>query len=262
MERPPSLGSWSGRTEGLGGRVAAGNSPARAGDSLARRATNTPGAASWQPPHMSISHSICRTTSLPVYERPYSRSRGATTNFRRPLNRRAGSRRRRAGPRPRPRGAGRNGVPSSVCTLAASVTLDSNQTPCAARRSAMPIGSSRHAKPCSRACSNNARIVVPGRIGSDVGGVSSAPSPSTTRTVDRGPSSTEPSDVDEHHVLRAETFGVPQRRRVRRVGQRLRGGQRPRCTAPAGSGPAAVERHCRHPVADAPRPRRRVRPRP
>ena len=31
MERPPSRSSWLDKTEGLGGRVAAGNSPARAG---------------------------------------------------------------------------------------------------------------------------------------------------------------------------------------------------------------------------------------
>jgi hypothetical protein len=63
MGRPPSRCSWSDKTEGLGGRVTAGNSPARAGD--------FPGAASSQPPHMSISQSISRTTSFPVYGRNY-----------------------------------------------------------------------------------------------------------------------------------------------------------------------------------------------
>jgi hypothetical protein len=65
-----------GRTEGLGGRVAAGNSPARAGDS-------SPGAASGQPPHMSMKLSISRTTSFPVYERPYPWISAATRSFRR-----------------------------------------------------------------------------------------------------------------------------------------------------------------------------------
>ena len=73
MERPPSRRTWLDKTEGLGGRVAAGNSPARAGDS--------PGAASSQPPHMSVSQSIGRTTSFLVYERPYSRTSAATTDF-------------------------------------------------------------------------------------------------------------------------------------------------------------------------------------
>ena len=66
MERPPSLWFLVGRTEGLGGRVTAGNSPAREGG-VSRKS----GAASGQPPHMSVCHSKSRTTSFPVYRRPY-----------------------------------------------------------------------------------------------------------------------------------------------------------------------------------------------
>src|SRR6476646_2675758 len=73
MERPPSRRTWLDKTEALGGRVATGNSPARAGDS--------PGAASSQPPHMSVSQSIGRTTSFLVYGRPYPRIRTATTDL-------------------------------------------------------------------------------------------------------------------------------------------------------------------------------------
>src|SRR6201987_6374841 len=63
---------WTDRR--LGGRVAAGNSPARAGDS-------SPGAVSLQPPHKSIQLSISRTTSFPVYGRPYSLRVAPTTDF-------------------------------------------------------------------------------------------------------------------------------------------------------------------------------------
>src|SRR5690349_6703936 len=73
MKRPPSRSTWLDKTEWLGGRVTAGNSPARAGDS--------PGAASSQPPHMSVSQSIGRTTSFLVYGRPYPRIRTATTDL-------------------------------------------------------------------------------------------------------------------------------------------------------------------------------------
>src|SRR5690242_13582638 len=73
MKRPPSRRTWLDKTEGLGGRVTAGNSPARAGDS--------PGAASSQPPHMSVSQSIGRTTSFLVYRRRYLRIRTATTDL-------------------------------------------------------------------------------------------------------------------------------------------------------------------------------------
>ena len=65
--------SWLDKTERLGGRVTAGNSPARAGDS--------PGAASSQPPHMSVSQSIGRTTSFLVYGRPYPHTCTATTDL-------------------------------------------------------------------------------------------------------------------------------------------------------------------------------------
>src|SRR6478609_5897727 len=78
-ERPRTWGGpralfLVGQNRGLGGRVAAWNSPALAGDS-------SPGAASGQPPHMSISHSIYRTTSFPVYGRPYSCAWRGTTDF-------------------------------------------------------------------------------------------------------------------------------------------------------------------------------------
>src|ERR1700745_1653081 len=63
---------WTDRR--LGGRVAAGNSPARAGDS-------SPGAASVQPPHKSIQLSISRTTSFAVYGRSYSPRVAPTTEF-------------------------------------------------------------------------------------------------------------------------------------------------------------------------------------
>ena len=71
MERPPSRGFLVGQNQGLGGRVTAGNSPARA----------FPGAARSQPPHMSVSQSISRTTSFRVYERRYLRTRTATTDL-------------------------------------------------------------------------------------------------------------------------------------------------------------------------------------
>src|SRR5690349_25122191 len=73
MKRPPSRCTWLDKTERLGGRVTAGNSPARAEDS--------PCAASSQPPHMSVSQSIGRTTSFLVYERPYPRIRTATSDL-------------------------------------------------------------------------------------------------------------------------------------------------------------------------------------
>src|SRR5690349_18871484 len=73
MKRPPSRCTWLDKTERLGGRVTAGNSPARAEDS--------PCAASSQPPHMSVSQSISRTTSFLVYGRPYPRIRTATTDL-------------------------------------------------------------------------------------------------------------------------------------------------------------------------------------
>ena len=130
MVRPPSRCSRLDKTERLGGRVTAGNSPARTGGL-------SPGAASSQPPHMSISQSICRTTSFPVYERRYSRTKTATTDFCRFSAQRsqtiAASTSLVISPAS---GAGRNAFPSRVCTRAASVMLDTSQTPCAASRSA------------------------------------------------------------------------------------------------------------------------------
>lgn len=86
MERPPSRVFLADKTEGLGGRVTAGNSPARAGRE--EPSAHSPGAASSQPPHKSISHSKSRTTSSPVYERRYPRTPEATTELR-PIQRSA-----------------------------------------------------------------------------------------------------------------------------------------------------------------------------
>ena len=128
-ERPPSRLPRSDSTEGLGGRVAAGNSPARA---VVRQAL--PGAASSQPPHMSICHSISRTTSFPVYRRRYSRNGWATRQLicQRSLPTAASTNAATSSAI----GAAASATPSRVCTRAASVTLDTNQTPCAACRSA------------------------------------------------------------------------------------------------------------------------------
>ncbi len=130
MERPPSRCSWLDKTEGLGGRVTAGNSPARAGDS--------PGAASSQPPHMSISQSICRTTSFPVYGRPYSAHPAVRQpifglfSAQRSLTMAAStSSAELGGQRGRRQRLAVEGVHP-----AASVILDTSQTPCAANRSA------------------------------------------------------------------------------------------------------------------------------
>ena len=103
----------------------------------ALRCDKSPGAASSQPPHMSISQSISRTTSFPVYERRYPRAQTATTDFRRFSAQRslmiAASTSSAISP---DRAAAGKGFPSSVCTRAASVMLDTSQTPCAAYRSA------------------------------------------------------------------------------------------------------------------------------
>src|SRR5258705_7314159 len=74
MERPQSRSFLVGQNQGLGGRVTTGNSPAR----------SFPGAASSQPPHMSISQSISRTTSFRVYERRYLRTGRQTSDLRAP----------------------------------------------------------------------------------------------------------------------------------------------------------------------------------
>lgn len=92
-----------------------------------------PGAASSQPPHMSISQSISRTTSFPVYRRPYSRSVRATRDLsaQRSQTRAASIRAAMSSAS----GVSTSALPSSVCTRAPSVMLETNQTPWAANRS-------------------------------------------------------------------------------------------------------------------------------
>src|ERR1700761_3664195 len=65
-----------GQNRKLGGRVTAGNSPAHSYRQLFRA-----GAASAQPPHMSMKLSISRTTSSLVYGRPYPGICEPTTEF-------------------------------------------------------------------------------------------------------------------------------------------------------------------------------------
>ena len=96
-----------------------------------------PCAASSQPPHMSISQSISRTTSFPVYERRYPRTSKATTDFRRFSVQRSLTMAASTSSAISPASdAGCSTFPSSVCTRAASVMLDTSQTPCAANKSA------------------------------------------------------------------------------------------------------------------------------
>lgn len=128
MERPPSRGIRSDKTEGLGGRVTAGISPARTG------ALTDPGAASSQPPHMSISQSSSRTTSLLVYPRTYPRFASATRELSRQRSLRMAA--SISPPTSIADVAGASALPSSVCTRAASVILETSQTPWAATKSA------------------------------------------------------------------------------------------------------------------------------
>ena len=128
MERPPSKApGWTDRK--LGGRVAAGNSPARVDRRLFRAI-----AASAQPPHMSMKLSISRTTSFLVYGRPYPPFREPTTEF-------SAQRSLTIAESTNSANSAANGErgsrrPSSVCTRAAKVMLETSQIPCAAWRSA------------------------------------------------------------------------------------------------------------------------------
>ena len=189
---------------------------------------------------MSTSQSICRTTSFPVYERPYSRSWDPTTNFRCARQPSPATAASTSAAISAASGAACNGTPSRVCTRAASVTLDSSQTPWAATRSA----TRQHRVSAGRARAASPRRTMPARwcpAGSAAtrGGVTSAPSDAIT-TVERGPSSTKPSELQNTTSPTPQSFGVAQCGGIRRVRRRLRPRQRPRRGT---RGPATVEGH-------------------
>ncbi len=131
MQRPPSFGFWRGRTERLGGRGLSGIRQRAWAIHLRTEQMNTPGATSAdRHPHMPMRQSVSRTTGSLCTSDPHSLSPGPISAFRFPLNRSAATRR-----------------------LAVSVTLDSNQIPCAPTSSANWTGLSRHCTSGPRASS-------------------------------------------------------------------------------------------------------------
>ncbi|MDT5211861.1 MAG: hypothetical protein QOK18_100 [Mycobacterium sp.] len=127
MERPPSLGSWSDKTEGLGGRVAAENSLARAGDPHVEQRI--------LPVLLAGSHLTCPYVIQFLGPPPFSCTSDRTPEpmARQPIFATCQGSRAMAAWTSAASSAAIGGVrsdsPSRVCTRAASVTLDNSQTP-------------------------------------------------------------------------------------------------------------------------------------